>query len=497
MSVNMSEQATGTVDEQVDVPHHREVFLAGRWQKPRGAAVLLDVVSPHTGEVVCALPDASLEDAAYAVERARAAFDQGEWPRMTVAQRLEATTRFRDGLAAMDGFERAWAISGGMPMQTVKAMYALSMFGIDDVLELAREIPLSEIRETRGGRVEVRHGPLGPVLAILTYNGPLAELGMSVFPALLTGNPVVVKLPPENRLIGHFMAEAAAQAGFPEGVLSIITAGTEVSKYLVAHPGIDAVHFTGGSAVGAEVGAVCAQRMARVTLELGGKSAAIVADDVDMDEAVPKLVSSMTAYMGQVCVTTSRILVSRKRHDELVGKLSKALAAMRIGPPLDPDTEFGPMISERVRARSEGFIERAVAAGAKIATGGKRPAGFDQGFYIEPTLLVNVSNDMEIAQEEVFGPVYCVIPYDDIDDAVRIANDSRFGLYGTVLTNDEELAHDVAYRVRSGSFGIGGAFPVLIAPYGGMKQSGWGYVGSREGYLALTNIKSVVLPVAA
>lgn len=485
------------MNEQVKVPHAREVFIASQWQQPRGAASLVEVISAHTEEVICELPDASIEDAAYAVQQAKAAFEHGEWPRLTVEQRLTAVTRFRDGLAGMEGFRKAWAIEGGMPISTVNVMVGMSMFGIDDVLALATEIPLSEIRETRAGRVEVRHEPLGPVLAILTYNGPLAELGMSVFPALLTGNPVVVKLPAENRMIGHFMAEAAAQAGFPEGVLTIITAGAEVSKYLVAHHDIDAVHFTGGNEVGAEVGAVCAQRMARVTLELGGKSAAIVADDVNMDEIVPKLVASMTAYMGQVCVTTSRILVSHKRHDELVEKLSKALEAMRIGPPQDPATEFGPMVSARVRARSEGYVERAVAAGAKIATGGKRPDGFERGFYVEPTLLVNVTNDMEIAQNEVFGPVYCVIPYTDIDDAVRIANDSRFGLYGTVHTNDEKLAYDVAYRVRSGSFGIGGAFPMLIAPYGGMKQSGWGYVGSKEGYLALTNIKSVVLPIVA
>lgn len=485
------------VNEQVTVPHASEVFLAGRWQSPRGKAVLVEVLSPHTEEVICALPDATLEDAAYAVERARNAFDEGEWPRMTVEQRLQATTRFRDQLTTMQGFKRAWAIEGGMPIATVEAMYERSIFGIDDVLALATEIPLSEIRETRAGRVEIRHEALGPVLAILTYNGPLAELGMSVFPALLTGNPVVVKLPPENRMIGHFMAEAAAQSGFPEGVLTIITAGAEVSKYLVAHHDIDAAHFTGGNSIGAEVGAVCAQRMARVTLELGGKSAAIVADDVDIDQIIPKLISSMTTYMGQVCITTSRILVSRKRHDELVEKLSAALAALRIGPPQDPDTQFGPMVSERVRARAEGFIARAKAQGAQVATGGKRPTGFERGFYVEPTLLVNVTNDMEIAQEEVFGPVYCVIPYDDIDDAVRIANDSKYGLYGAVLTNDETLAYDVAYRVRSGSFGINGAFPILIAPYGGMKQSGWGYVGSREGYLTLTNIKSIVLPAAA
>jgi acyl-CoA reductase-like NAD-dependent aldehyde dehydrogenase len=485
------------MNEQVKVPHAHEVFIASQWQQPRGTASLVEVISAHSEEIICELPDASVEDAAYAVERAKIAFEQGEWPRLSVEQRLPAVTRFRDGLANMEGFQKAWAIEGGMPISTVNVMHEMSMFGIDDVLELAKEIPLSEIRETRAGRVEVRHEPLGPVLAILTYNGPLAELGMSVFPALLTGNPVVVKLPPENRMIGHFMAEAAAQAGFPEGVLTIVTAGTEVSKYLVAHHDIDAVHFTGGDAIGAEVGAVCAQRMARVTLELGGKSAAIVADDVDMDEIVPKLVASMTIYMGQACITTSRILVSRKRHDELVEKLSAALAALRIGPPQDPDTQFGPMVSERVRARAEGFVERAVAAGARVATGGKRPAGFERGFYVEPTLLVNVTNDMDIAQNEVFGPVYCVIPYTDIDDAVRIANDSKYGLYGAVLTNDEKLAYDVAYRVRSGTFGINGAFPILIAPYGGMKQSGWGYVGGKEGYLALTNIKSVVLPAAA
>jgi acyl-CoA reductase-like NAD-dependent aldehyde dehydrogenase len=483
--------------EQVTVPHDREVFLASRWRPRMGQPALTPVISPDTAALVCELPDASLEEAAFAVEQARTAFESGEWPRLNIEQRLATATRFRDALGSMDGFARAWAIEGGMPITTVGRMYAMSMQGVTDALDQAKAVELSEIRQTPAGPVEILHEPIGPVLAILTYNGPLAELGMSVFPALLTGNTVVVKLPPENRMTGHFMAEAAAWAGFPEGVLTIITAGAEVSQYLVANPDIDAVHFTGGNQVGAEIAKVCADRVARVTLELGGKSAAIVADDVDIDEIIPTLVAGMTTYQGQICVTMSRILVSRARHDELVDKLSRAFEALKIGAPLDPATQFGPLVSERVRARAEGFIERAVAQGATVATGGKRPEGLDRGFYLEPTLLTNVDNSMDVAQNEVFGPVYCIIAYDDIDDAVRIANDSKFGLYGAVLTNDEKLAYDVARRVRVGAFGLGGAFPILIAPYGGMKQSGWGYVGGKEGFLGLTNIKTIVLPKAA
>jgi len=304
----------------------------------------------------------------------------------------------------------------------------------------------------------------------------------------------VIKLPPENRLLGHFLADALHAAGFPDGVVSVLTADTEVSKQLVAHPDVAMVHFTGGTEIGSEVAAVCATRIARVTLELGGKAAAIVADDADLDEVVPILMGGMVTFQGQLCVALTRILVSNDRHDELVSKLVTAIEQVRIGDPADPATEFGPLPSQRIRDRAEGYIARAIAEGATVATGGKRPPGFESGCFLEPTLLTDVDNSMEVAQNEIFGPVYTVIRYDDIDDAVRIANDSKYGLLSAIYTNDDALARSVAERLRVGVSVINGNFPCLTAPYGGVKQSGYGRVSGPEGMLELTNIKQIVLP---
>jgi acyl-CoA reductase-like NAD-dependent aldehyde dehydrogenase len=320
---------------------------------------------------------------------------------------------------------------------------------------------------------------------------------MSVVPALLMGNPTILKLPLENRLVGQVMADAAASVGLPDGVLSIFASDAKVSQELVANDKVASVCFTGGTKIGAEVAASAAQRIARVALELGGKTAAIIADDADIDEILPALLSGTTANQGQMCVASSRILVSRARHDEVVSRLVSAFEGLTIGDPLDPATDYGPVAAERVRERARGFIERAVADGATLATGGTVPEGLSKGYYLTPALLTGVDNSMEIAQEEVFGPVFSVIAYEDIDDAIRIANDSKFGLYGTIYTNDDDLALEVAARVRVGQFAFNGAFPVLAAPYGGMKQSGYGRVGGVEGLLEHTNVKVIVLPSPA
>jgi acyl-CoA reductase-like NAD-dependent aldehyde dehydrogenase len=254
------------------------------------------------------------------------------------------------------------------------------------------------------------------------------------------------------------------------------------------------VHFTGGTEIGAEIAATCAKRIARVVLELGGKAAAIVADDADFAEVLPSLLAGMVTYQGQLCVALTRILVSRQRHDELVSQLVAALAQIKIGDPADPGVSYGPMPSERIRSRAQGYIARAVDQGATIAYGGQPPAGRDKGFFLEPALLTNVTNDMEVAQNEIFGPVFAVIPYDDLDDAVRIANDSKYGLASSVYTSSDELAWDVAKRVRVGAFAINGNFPCLTAPYGGVKMSGYGRVAGLEGMLEVTSIKQVAPP---
>jgi acyl-CoA reductase-like NAD-dependent aldehyde dehydrogenase len=477
-----------------DIPHPTEIHVGGTWRTPTSNGVV-EVRSAATEEVVARLPDVTIADADEAVRSARAAFDSGPWPTMALDARIDAVRRFRAALdARTDDLITAWVVETGVPVRTARRLTRAAWLSADDALELVATIPFAETRDTPLGRVELCREPIGPTVAIVTYNGPHVEVGLAVIPALLVGNPVVVKLPPETRMTGHFIAQAAADAQLPAGVLSVFAADADVARHLVAHPDVDAVHFTGGTAIGGEVAAACAKRIARVTLELGGKSAAIVADDADLDTVVPHLVGSMATYQGQTCVALTRVLVSRARHDELVGRLVDALTALRIGDPLERDTDFGPLAGERVRARAEGYIERAVAAGARVATGGRRPPGRDRGYFLEPTLLVDVDNDMEVAQDEIFGPVYCVIPYDDIDDAVRIANDSRYGLAGAIFTQDLDLAREVARRVRTGSFAINAGFPCLTAPFGGVKQSGYGREGGIEGLLELTNLKAVVLP---
>jgi betaine-aldehyde dehydrogenase len=253
------------------------------------------------------------------------------------------------------------------------------------------------------------------------------------------------------------------------------------------------VNFTGGTAIGARIMANCAERIAKCTLELGGKSAAVVADDVELDELLPALLPGMLTFQGQICVALSRVLVSNRRHDEVVAALVDAFRAQRIGDPQDAETEWGPLAVERARDRTESFTESALREGATLATGGRRPAGFDRGWYYEPTLLVDVDSSMSVAQDEIFGPIFTVIRYDTIDDAIRIANDTRFGLAGSVFTRDRDTALKVAHGVRSGSFVINGFGSCGIQPFGGVKQSGIGRECGVEGLLEFTDMKQTVL----
>lgn len=483
---------TTTAAESVRVPHDSELLIGSRWVRP-ATSNTATVTSAATGETVVELPDVSPADAEAAVDAAHRAFFHSEWRRLPVGERLKVLHRFRNALESrIEQFNQAWSVESGIPAGLAEAFGGMSWMVADDILKIAEDFDLHEIRATAGGTVEIRHEPLGPVLVILTYNGPVIEIGLAVLPALAVGNTVIVKLPPESRMVGHILADAAAEAGFPDGVFSLLTADVEVSRQLVADPRIAGVHFTGGTEIGVDVATSCAKRIAHVTLELGGKAAAIIADDADLDAILPTLIGGMTWYQGQLCVAVTRVLVSRPRHDELVQKLTDAFAALKIGDPLDQSTDFGPLPNERVRARSEGYIARAIEQGATVAYGGKRPEGFDRGYYLEPTLLTDVRPDMEVAQNEIFGPVFCVLAFDSLDEAIEITNSTRYGLASAIFTDDMELANDVARRVDVGSFGINGSFPCLTAPYGGVKQSGYGRASGVEGLLELTRIKTIM-----
>jgi betaine-aldehyde dehydrogenase len=305
---------------------------------------------------------------------------------------------------------------------------------------------------------------------------------------------VILKAPNQDPLACYLLAEVVEQAGLPPGVLNVLVADVAESERLVAHPDVDMVSFTGSTAVGRRIGELCGRDIRRMTLELGGKSAAIVLEDVDLEQAVPGIVRcSVAMIQGQICTMQSRILAPRSRHDELADALAEAIAALPVGDPRDRDTAIGPLITREHRERVERYIAIGHREGAEIRTGGGRPTHLLRGWYVEPTLFAGASNDMRIAREEVFGPVVRVIPHDGLDDAVAIANDSPYGLSGTVWTEDADAALEVARRVRTGTFSLNTYRINPLAPFGGFKQSGIGREMGREGFDDFTELKSISL----
>jgi len=345
--------------------------------------------------------------------------------------------------------------------------------------------------ESRDGATVLRE-PVGPALAIMTFNGPIVLMGMKVIPALLAGCTVIAKFAPESQLTSRLIAEAIEEAGFPEGVLSVLAADTAVTQHLVSHECIDIVSLTGGTSIGVDVVKRTADRLARTIMELGGKSPAILLDDVNLDDALETLVGGSTGFMGQVCVSLSRVLAPRARYDEVIEALAARYRAIRLGDPLSRDIDQGPLSVQRGRDRTESYVAHALSEGARIVAGGKRPDGFERGWWYEPTLLADVSNGMKIAREEVFGPVTVVIPYDGDDAAIELANDSDFGLAASVYTQDPARGMRVARDLQSGTVAMNMAGISFAAPFGGYKKSGWGKECGPEGIMEFTQVKQIV-----
>ena len=306
----------------------------------------------------------------------------------------------------------------------------------------------------------------------------------------------MLKPAPETPLDAFVLAEIAAEAGLPAGVLNVVPAGREVGEHLVVHDDIDKIAFTGSTAAGRRIGGLCGERLRRVTLELGGKSASIILDDADLTTVLPALVPAGIMNNGQACVAQTRILASRDRYSEVVEAVGEAVSAMVVGDPLDPATEVGPLVADRQRERVEGYLDLGREEGARVVVGGGRPTGFDKGWYVEPTVFADVDNKMRIAQEEIFGPVLTVIPYDDVDDAIRIANDSPYGLSGSVYGADVDTATEVAARVRTGTTTVNGFMLEFACPFGGFKGSGVGRELGPEGLEAYLETQSISLPMA-
>jgi aldehyde dehydrogenase (NAD+) len=332
--------------------------------------------------------------------------------------------------------------------------------------------------------------------AISPWNVPLFIAAAKLGPSLVAGCTVVFKPAPETPLDALRLAELFDEAGLPHGVLSVVPAGREVGEHLVSHPGVDKVSFTGSTAAGKKIGAICGSQLKRFSLELGGKSAAILLDDVNLAEALPMLLPNAIMNNGEACIAQTRILAPRDRYQEVVDAVVEKVAAMKVGDPLDPTVEVGPLVAERQRDRVEGYFKIGQDEGAKIALGGGRPSAMDKGWFVDPTVFVNVDNSMRIAQEEIFGPVLAVIPYDGGDDnAVSIANDSHYGLCGSVWTGDSERGLKVARGVRTGTYMLNSPVPVdFTTPFGGYKESGMGREFGPDGLELFLEKKSINLP---
>ncbi|MEV0444873.1 aldehyde dehydrogenase [Streptomyces spectabilis] len=478
-----------------ELVEHGQLFIGGELTDPVGKDVI-EVVSPHTGEVFARVPHAAPADVDRAVALARKAFDEGPWPRMGLDERIEVVTKIKDGLAARhEELARVISSENGTPITASVMVQALAAMMVwDAAITTARDFRYEEARDGVLGGILVRREPMGVVAAVVPWNVPQFTAAAKVAPALLAGCPVILKTSPETPLDAYVLAEIVAEAGLPEGVLSIVSAGREVSEYLVGHPGVDKVSFTGSVAAGKRVMEVCSRHLTRVTLELGGKSAAVILPDADAASTVAGIAPFAWMVNGQACVAQTRILVPRSRAGEFAEAFAAAASALKVGDPMDPATEVGPLVAERQQRRSLDYIRIGQEEGAKILAGGGRPAGFDRGWYVEPTLLGGVDNSMRVAREEIFGPVICLIEYGDEEEAVRIANDSEYGLSGTVWTADVERGLDVARRVRTGTYSVNTFSLDMSGPFGGYKNSGIGREFGPEGYGEYFEHKMIHLP---
>ncbi len=369
-----------------------------------------------------------------------------------------------------------------------------SFMTLDYYIDMASDYPFEEYRDGVVGPVVVRSEPVGVVAAVVPWNVPQFVTFSKFAPAMVSGSTMVLKPAPETPLDAYLLAEAAEEAGLPDGVLNVVPAGRDAGAHLVGHGSIDKVAFTGSVEAGKKIMAACARNLTRVSLELGGKSASIILPDADLDEAVPGFLPNMFMNNGQACVAQSRVLVREDQYDEAVERIADRVEDMQVGDPLDPETEVGPLVAERQRERVEGYIDLGREEGAKVAVGGGRPGGRDRGWYVEPTVFRDVDNSMRVAREEIFGPVLVAIPYEDEEDAVRIANDSPYGLSGSVWSGDPGHGMQVARRIRTGNYAINGFGMDFAAPFGGFKKSGIGREFGPEGLETYLEKKTIHLP---
>jgi aldehyde dehydrogenase (NAD+) len=469
-------------------------FIGGEWLKSHGTGCT-SLVTPSTEEILCDAPLADLTDVQRAVDAARTAFDSGPWGRMSGKERATYIRKLATATKArLPLLTRLWTAQVGAPVGFAGMFAGIAPGMLEYYASVADSFAFEDVRKTAQGHARVVRQPLGVAALIAPWNAQSPILAYKLGAALAAGCTVVVKSSPETPFDTLVLAECAEEAGLPPGVLNVITADREEGAALVASPKVDKVSFTGSTAAGKQIAKVCIDRMARFTLELGGKSAAIVLDDAQLEPTLGGLAQVTMPFSGQICFAQTRVLVPRSRQDEFLQAYAGLMSGLTVGDPWDEATHLGPLSSRKQYDRVMGYIETGRKEGARLVTGGFRSEGFERGYFIEPTVFADVTPDMIIAKEEIFGPVVVVMAYDDIDDAVRIANDSDFGLSGTVFTSFPERGVEVARRIRTGNITVNGLEMAPNVPFGGFKQSGLGREGGLEGLDAFLESQAIYLP---
>ncbi|MFJ8007755.1 aldehyde dehydrogenase [Streptomyces fagopyri] len=472
------------------------LFIGGSWSEPSDPE-LLDIRSPHDQSVVARAAQARPADIDHAVAAARASFEAGVWSSTPPAERLALLRRFNglreenaEKIAALITAENGSAGWFTLAGQDGLTRQANAYFKAAE--EFAWEATLVPSDPANPFRSVVRREAVGVVAAVIPWNSPFSSATAKIIPALLAGNSVILKVSPENSLSMGFLAELLERTGFPEGVISVVPADRDTSEYLISHPDVDKIAFTGSTGAGRAIAAIAGRQLKRVSLELGGKSAALILPDADVQKAVQGLKFGSLLNNGEACIAQTRVLAPSSRYEEVVEALKELVDSLKVGDPLDQDTFMGPMIRRDQQQRVLDYIRTGIEEGARLVTGGPQvPEGLEAGNYVTPTVFADVDNSMRVAQEEIFGPVIVVIPYEDEDDAVRIANESEYGLSGGVWSADQEHAFAVARRLRTGTVTVNGAPIGFDGPFGGFKNSGIGREYGAVGLGTYTEYKTI------
>lgn len=466
--------------QRVQVASIDDVFVDGKWRSSSGTAAV-DVINPYTEEIVGHAITASEEDVDSAVKAAHHALYEGPWSRSTLDDRIAVVHRVGE-LINSRRVELAELATETMGIPTARwKSLGSAVELIDMFIEYARQIKFEYLRMDEWGNTLIRRRPVGVVAIIVPWNAPVRSEIKKIVPALLAGCTVVLKPAPETPFHAGILAEMFTEAGAPPGVVNVVTGDATTGEAMVTHPLVRKIAFTGSSATGSRIATLAAPRFKRLQLEMGGKSAALVLDDADVEQALPWLDRGIFGASGQVCVATSRIVAARSIYDDVVAGMIERAKRYVLGDPAEDSTSMGPLVAERQLTRVRGYIEAGVAEGAELVLGGDDP-GQPHGWFVTPTVFASVDNSMKIAQEEIFGPVVSIIPFDNEADGIRIANDSAYGLGGAVYSRDPHHALQVAERVDSGyvtinQYGIGGS-----GPFGGVKNSGLNREDGIEGF---------------